>query len=250
MRLLCVSNQGAFEHLDEETAWRLARKFSDPKVKRILQRVKAENETERKFIAAVRAIPELRSWWKSSQSFRSPRTFVGWKQIEAELNAPHLEPYEVARLRLGDDISMDADVVAVCAWAHGVEREWAGRFDTWREHSACLRSGLRKIHTSPWIALILAAPFMAPAGVFFPGHGMMESALRMERILKNPWTATDGEIGHILNSPTFKAGYDRARQVRRQGGYVLHAGPWYACGLANPLGEHFRRACARTGRKT
>jgi hypothetical protein len=241
IRLLSHDTPMLIPQMDEATAWRLTRKFSHPKMKRVWQRHRPANDKEAAFLELL-AGSWVGKWWKRPESFRSPRVFRGWHGLERELGAPHLGPFEIAMLRLTDDIAMDADVLAIAAYSQGLEKFWAARFPTWADWNRHLNEGLMKIHRSPWVAFALASHLMPATGVFFPNVSFFDSSLRMEYLLKNPFMATDGELPHILRSDAFRTAYRESARLRSRGGYSLPAGPWYACGMTFPLGDHFRRS--------
>ena len=194
----------------------------------------------------LRLSPLALKWWKSHWGWRAPKEFVGWR-LEEDGRA-HIEPFEVATLRLPEDVVMDADVILLQAWAQG----FTGRFmphltvATWAPWESSIRAGLRKLHASPWVQFAIAAQNMAPVGIDINGTGVMASAVRMEALLRHPFTATLGELEFILATEFFRAGYERARRQRRAGRVVLPDGGWYACGRASALGQWFHRGAMWT----
>lgn len=187
----------------------------------------------------------LVAWWISPYGWRSPREFMGYHMLENEIGAPHIEPYEVAHLRLPDDVSMDLDVVLYQAWCQGVVvRQIRGpNKELYQDgHHDAIRRGMVKLHRSPWFMFALAAPAMSPNGILLGDAGLFDSALRMEWLLKHPYEATDAELAAILNSPGFASGYDRARKRRSRGYAINPDGWWYANGsLRDALGIQLRR---------
>lgn len=248
LRILASEKQLEAPIFDEDTIWRLTRHWLAPERKRVLRKAPWPTDEDERFVMWVLNTKGIYSWWSSSASWRSQREVQGWKALESELGCPHLEPFEIAQLRLTDDVSMDADVVLLAAWCQGLPKERVADMAVYRDHRKCILRGLRKLHQSPWLAFSIASPWMRPTGVLFPGASFVDASLRMERLLKNPLMATDTELPHILSSPGFKVAYRNATAARRGGGYILPAGPWYACGMATPLGEHFRRGGSRIRR--
>lgn len=247
--IVCLSTSaGNPPMVDEETAWRLTAQWSPPQVKRIFHRTPPKGDAERGFFEFVTGHKPLIQWWRRSHSWRVPRTFRGWRQVEFELEAPRLTTWEVARLRLTDDISTDFDVVNLVAYCQGVNPQTLsqahGLDDPWES----MASGLRKLQSSPWFIFTLSAPFMQPTGVHFPGVPFTDACMRMAQLIKNPHQANDEEIMHIVRSPSLKSAYREAIHLRRGDKYAMRAGPWFALGKVNPLGPHFKPAQRLTTR--
>lgn len=196
----------------------------------------------------------IRTWWKRHYAWRSPREFRGWTNIEAENGIPHIEPYEVANFRLPDDISCDADVVCFKAWCEGVHFRFMVKENPLKEgYPDAIRTGLIKFCRSPWVCFAMAAPYMQPTGVLFPGTGYIDSCLRLEWLLKHPYEASQGELRYILASEMFKAGRKHRRVASRrhdQEMRLIPSGGWYVGGsIREALGPDFRRGAEWTGYK-
>lgn len=202
---------------------------------------------EQKMLYWLRLHPVAHAWWSSRWAWRSPKEFTGWRSGERSVDAPHVEPYELARLRLPDDIVMDFDVVMLQAWCQGlttrfIERRLAEEpLRLQRPVPSHLLTGLRKLHASPWFQFLLAAPHMQPVGVAFPGSSFTENLVRTEWLITHPYEATDAELAVILGSFQFRVSYGQALQTRRDGQYMLPDGPWYSDGNSACLGKGFRR---------
>src|SRR5688572_5576472 len=111
-------------------------------------------ESAIKLATWMRALPrgrKLRTWWISQWGWRSPTEFPGWQHSEKQLHLPHLEPYEVAKFRIPDDIAMDLDVVMFVAWCQGVSFRMYRSDELQIIHKRAVRRGLLKYHMSPWI---------------------------------------------------------------------------------------------------
>lgn len=224
-----------------------------PEAKRAPTKIKPKNESEEALQRWICSSPVIRSWWANAASWRAPREWKGWRALEKDLGVPHLEPFEFAEMRLPEDIAMDADVVLLQAWCQGLIGKWqaevVARWSGWADPHGCMVAGLRKVHSSPWVKLSLAAPHMQPVGVLFPNVGYIDACRRMAYLLEFPYRSTIPELHHILRSPGFLASYERARITRRRGTYLNPGGGWYACGMRSPLGGHFRRSGVWTGRR-
>jgi hypothetical protein len=191
---------------------------------------------------------KLTSWWKSTWGWRSPREFPNYRKLENHIGVPHIEPYEIAFLRIPDDVSGDLDVLLYVAWCQGVlGRHIEHDEEIAKDHYRSIRKGLMKLHRSPWFAFALAAPHMQPVGVLFKGAGYFDSCERMEFLLRQPYQATDNELARILPSSMFAAGYESAKQARKGGEYMQPPGTWYVNGSrTGSLGVNFRRGGAWT----
>lgn len=192
-------------------------------------------------------------WWKSTSGWRSPREFRGWRTIERQHNFPHVEPYEIAQMRLPEDVSMDADVVLLQAWCQGISHinqkaKLQFTHEAFQNFTERTAAGLVKLHRSPWFMLALAAPHMAPMGVLFGDYGLLRSAERMETLLHHPYLATDGELECVFRAGTFAAGYQKAAKVRERGEYTNPDGGWYALHTKHALGVYFRRGAEWTAK--
>lgn len=185
------------------------------------------------------------AWWKSRWGWRSPRELPGWHQVEHELGAPHIEPHELARLRLPEDVILDADVVLLQAWCQGVTARFLPKLADYdlagQTPAQAVLVGLRKLHSSPWFRFFLSSHHMQPVGVSFPRCSFSTSTLRMDAILRDPYSATDGELEVVLGTYTFKLAYAKAATMRNHGHYMSPPGPWYSVGNPDCLGPHFRR---------
>ena len=203
--------------------------------------------------AWLKCNPAVLRWWRSSSAWRAPREFSGWRAIEDEAGFPHLEPHEVAQMRLPEDIAMDADVVLFQAWCQGFTSIFMDKMlpgnPTWGFWQTCIREGLRKMLSSPYIRLVVAVPFIPPIGVAIAPHGLVESSIRMRTLLKHPYLASLDELDEVLRSSAFAEAFDKAHRVRKRGQFSNPAGGWYACGALNPLGVSFRRGATWTAKK-
>lgn len=233
----------------EQEIYSIIRYWMEPARRKTLRRSESDpenasifrdwlGETENKWI---------RSWWKHNSGWRSPREFPGYRKIEKQSMIPHVEPYEVANLRLPDDISTDADVVLFRAWCEGVMNRFIPPENPLKAgYRDAIRSGLVKFCSSPWVALALAAPAMAPTGVLFPEVGYFASSERMVKLVRRPYEATNGELEHILRSQMFLQARVGSAKIRaRRALHLAPAGEWYVGGaIRNALGPNFTRGGA------
>lgn len=245
-----VANPDALPRLapqTEEEAFASARFWLDPERRRSIQRLKPPNEAKHAQIlqdwVLLPVNRPLVAWWKSPQAWRSPREFPGYRRRMESLGLPHVEPFEVANFRLPDDISCDADVVLFQAWCQGM---MAAAFHKDNpllpRHATAIRDGLGKFASSPWVRFSLAAPHMEPVGVIFPGSSYFDSCLRLEYLLSSPFSATDSELEHILQSGVYKIAEGKAKVLRKAGTYLNPNGNWYVGGsISRALGGAFRR---------
>lgn len=192
----------------------------------------------------------LMGWWRSTRGWKSSREFNSYRPLESRSGLPHVEPFEVANRRLTDDIAMDHDVVTFQAWCQGVQNKDLEGSPFGKRHHETIRAGLVKFLSSPWIMFTIAAPFMQPTGVKFPGQGYIDSCMRIDWLIRHPLEATDGEIEHIMSSRMFEAGYAAARKARRSGKYMNPNGTWYNnARISLALGDPFRRGGVWFGRR-
>lgn len=238
---------------DEEEIYGVVRKLLEPGARTISRAHWEETWSFLWFMHWYRepAQNRLYRWWGSTKGWRAPQEFKGWHAIEDEWALPHVEPYEVANFRLPDDISCDEDVVLFQAWCQGVRDRDLGDRDP--RHAACaesVRRGLVKFCRSPWVHFAIAAPSMFPIGVLFPPIGYLASCSRMDFLLKNPFSATTGELEAILGSQTFLVAREKMRKKRVRGDYIAPDGEWYVGGgIPKALGRHFRRGTEWTATK-
>lgn len=239
--------------LTEEVAFRAVRILTDDHVRRspTSKRWRLHDKPEtHAMVAWLRCLPHVVKWWSSAKGWRAPREFNGWRNAEP---GPHLEPSEIAQMRLPDDVSMDPDVVLLQAWCQGMTHQVLTRVllpqerakEFWPDPAASLREGIRKLGESPYVQLAMAAPFMPPLGIDL-GPGLVDSATRMGVLLKHPYLASLGELEIILRRPQFTAAYAQAETRRKRGKFVNPDGGWYACCDANALGSWFRRGATWT----
>jgi hypothetical protein len=242
-----VFGREAVPNLTEHEAFVGIRRLTTGKMRRqvhLLRPTKNYRPEARKLLMWLFLHDDATAWWQSWWGWRSPREFNGWRAEEQRVQAPHLEPHEIAQLRLPEDVIMDRDVVVLHAWCQGVVARFLTQIpeiDVGAPVIPVLKSGLRKLHASPWIQMMLAAPHMAPLGVMFPSRGFSTSSLRMDAILRDPYSATDGELEVVLANYTFKVAYAKSAAARRLGSYMSPAGPWYADGNPHALGVNFHR---------
>lgn len=238
---------------DEEEAWRVSRGLSDPGTRLRLETVHGLSPNELALREWILTAGDLLWFWKRHAFVRTQKEFKGYHELERALLVPHLEPFEVASWRLTDDVACDGDVVAFVAWCQGVKAATLRHIPalSGREFGAALGMGLQKLHRSPWTAFALAAPFMRPSGVIFPGHGYLESCVRLEWLLNHTHRATDAELVAIMASQTYTVAYEAARKIRgsRHAEYTNPPGPWYAARVQRAMGEHFRRSSINYGKR-
>lgn len=248
MRILGRGHSMRLSRMPEEDVWAAVKELIRPDVRTSLRRLLPDHDRPRhvqEVLEWVLSVPGMNTWWASSWGWRSPREFSSYRSTEAQMCVPHVEPFEMAHWRVPDDVAGDMDVLTFVAWCQGVH----GRhLDMGRQHSISIRAGLRKLHRSPWFAFALAAPHMMPTGVLFRDTGYLDSCARLEFLLSNPYHATDAELARVLDSKMFRAGYAKARERRRRGGYMNPEGTWYVqCSRSKALGTWFRRGGAWTG---
>lgn len=246
------SQKGHSPNMTEKEAFAAVRNLIRPGVRtRRIQPPRDDNAPNtRKLMMWLWLRERAAKWWASQWGWRSPIELPGWRELERELGAPHVEPGEIARLRLPEDIVLDLDVVILQAYCQGVTGRWISQIPELdlegRTPQAAVFEGLRKFHRSPWIRFALSAPHLQPVGFRFPKSTFSESMLRMDAILRDPYKATDGELEHIFGNYVWEIAYARAAGRRSRGGTRLQPGPWYSCGMAEPLGPHFRRGGTRS----
>lgn len=252
LRVLGADTTVGVPHLSEHDAYAAVRALTHPDVKARVHRIRVPpdgRDSTWTLATWLRCVEPADRWWRSRFSWRAPKEFPGWRLVEEGL--PHLEPYEIANLRLPEDVVMDADVVLLQAWCQGLGGGGSGgnnhlqklveRMTVWAPANGCLRDGLRKLHASPWVRFAIAAPHMTPNGILLGEHGMMASAVRVEALLRHPYSATTGELRAILGSASYRTGYANAALARKKGQYTNPPGGWYALGERAALGQWFRR---------
>lgn len=257
IRVLGTFSGIGLPRMGESESYHAVRALTDERARRRVDRLRFAPDDREATWAMVRwlsMVEPAARWWKSTSAWRSPREFRGWRTLERQHNFPHVEPYELAQMRLPEDVSMDADVVLLQAWCQGVMhgnqksklQVTHEAFSPFTERTA---AGLVKLHRSPWFMFTLAAPHMAPMGVLFGDYGILRSAERMETLLSHPYLATDGELEAVFRAPTWSTGYDRARTKRERGEYTNPDGGWYALNHRHALGLHFRRGAEWTAKQ-
>lgn len=245
------STTGFTPKMAEKECFASIRNLSVPSIRRGIRNArptKKNRPNTRKMLMWIYIHPEATDWWRSQWAWRSPREIPGWRRVEYDLEAPHIEPYELARLRLPEDVILDADVILLQAWCQGVTSRWIAKLEDYdlggQTITKALLVGLRKLHSSPWFKFLLASHHLQPVGVTFPRCNFSTSTLRMDAILRDPYSATDAELEVVLGSYTYKLGYAKAASFRSHGQYMSPPGPWYSVGSPDCLGKYFRRGGA------
>lgn len=249
----------------EELVYAATRFWLDPDRRRLLRHrpgpnVPFHSKTMQEWVL-LRENRDLLSWWSKPYAWRAPREFHGYNAIVTRSGVPRIEPFEVAHMRLPDDVACDADVVLFQAWCQGWgSRDWQRgkpkaevepRNMLHEGHGKAIRSGLAKMLRSPWVQFALAAPYMTGIGVQFKGSSIFESHLRMEWLVKHPYTSTDAELRVIFESPSYMTAIRRAWHARMRGEVINPDGGWYAGGAIRlSLGTHFRRGGLQPARRT
>lgn len=239
IRLLGLKSQQTLPVMDEKEAWGAVRLLIARKHRKNLASSLDPNNHE-KFRHWLHLCVPLRRWWASNDGWRSPREPQWYWDLERSIDAPHMEPSEIAAFRLPDDISMDADVVAFASWCQGVSPQRMSDVHGFENASAAIMAGARKLHQSPWICLALVAPILNPIGVKLPGLGMIDSGMRCQQIMRQPYKATEEEAGAILASQQYLAVRDQVKRARARGGVKNPDGFWFALNKSTVLGPGFR----------
>jgi len=253
IRVLADDGLPTVPPFQEEVIYRVVRHFLLFRVRKTLKASSSSAMEERIFETWLRseAARKVKLWWNSKDGWRSPVRFAGWSAMEIRDDLPRLDPYEVAHMRLPDDISTDPDVVLFQAWCQGVTREYFTESSGLKNNlQRAIKAGLRKFCASPWVTFALLAPWMRPVGVVFPSIGYLDTCIRLEHLLKYPYQASTGELRHIFESETFLTAKDRAWRNRKNSRTMNISGSWFVGGSpSQALGVNFKRSPVSHGRE-
>lgn len=174
----------------------------------------------REFLEFMQANPQTMGHW-TRHNGRARAGFRGTQPLQKELlNGGRIYPFELAHMRIPETLAYDDDVVWMMALCQGAIPNFANRFlpDDHPEkkadypsvvHASTAARGLEKYLTDPHVRFAIASPYMTQFGIDL-GQSFTKNLSRVEFLLRNPYSASTGELEVVLNTPQFLTGWAQA----------------------------------------